>query len=174
LILLATPPKSAAAKRPEMALAGMMARKSEFGAETARQGKCGSEKGPLARGAGIPYDFAMRCKIVSLPTRQISDWSSFHDLLRDIFGFPRCYGRSMNAWIDCLASVDAPERGLSTITVGRDEMLVLRVEDATDFKTRCPDQYAALLEGSAAVNYRRAETGDRPVIAVMLSAPSTE
>jgi hypothetical protein len=151
-------------------LTRMMTRKSELGAETLDKVNAGARRRPLARGAGIPYDFAMRCKIVSLPMRQISDWSSFHDLLLDIFGFPRCYGRSMNAWIDCLASVDAPERGLSTITVGHDEVLVLRVEDATDFKTRCPDQYAALLEGSAAVNYRRAETGDRPVIAVMLSA----
>jgi hypothetical protein len=111
----------------------------------------------------------MQSKIVALPTKDISDWSSFHEVFATVFGFPDFYGRNMNAWIDCMTYVDDLGAGMSTVTVAADELLVLSVADAPDFKMRCPEQYEALLECAAFVNYRRAEAGRRPSIALMLS-----
>jgi hypothetical protein len=85
-----------------------------------------------------------------------------------VFGFPDFYGRNMNAWIDCLTSIDAPEDGMSTVTVEIDELLVLSIEDAAGFQTRCHELYDALSECLAFVNYRRVEVGERPVLALML------
>ena len=45
----------------------------------------------------------------------IRDWDSFHEEFARVYGFPDFYGRNMNAWIDCLTSLDAPEDGISSV-----------------------------------------------------------
>jgi hypothetical protein len=111
----------------------------------------------------------MRCKIVAIPTEDIIDWPSFHEVFQKALGFPTFYGRNMNAWIDCMTSIDAPEHGMSTVKVESDELLVLSLEDAPGFQARCQEQYKALLECLAFVNYRRIEAEERPVLALMLA-----
>lgn len=37
---------------------------------------------------------------VRLPTERITDWESFHEVCREVFGFPDFYGMNMDAWID--------------------------------------------------------------------------
>ncbi len=37
---------------------------------------------------------------------QITDWDTFHDAFAATLGFPGFYGRNMDAWIDCVTSVD--------------------------------------------------------------------
>jgi hypothetical protein len=81
--------------------------------------------------------------------------------------FPEFYGRNMDAWIDCMTSVDAAEGGLSSVTVASGEILVLRIDVAFGFRRRCPEQYAALVECSAFVNFRRTESGKAPVLALL-------
>jgi hypothetical protein len=44
----------------------------------------------------------------------------------------------------------------------------LRIDDASDLQRRCPEQYSALIECSAFVNYRQAAGGRQPVLALML------
>jgi hypothetical protein len=107
--------------------------------------------------------------IVSIPADQIEDWDSFHRVFRETLGFPGFYGCNMNAWIDCMTDVDDPDSGMSTVTVSKGELLTLRIDDAPGFKRRCPDQYDALIECAAFVNYRRMDLGEPPVLALMLS-----
>jgi RNAse (barnase) inhibitor barstar len=79
-----------------------------------------------------------------VPAEAIQDWQSFHEMFKDILGFPEFYGRNMDAWIDCMRSIDAAEDGVSAVTVDPGEVLVLNVDDATDFRRRCPEQFGTL------------------------------
>lgn len=75
----------------------------------------------------------------------------------------------MNAWIDCMTNVDDIKGGLSTVTVPRGGVLILRIDDPFEFQLRSPEQYRALIECSAFVNYRRTEIGEPPVLALLLN-----
>ena len=103
---------------------------------------------------------------VKIDLRDISDWTSFHATFRRAMGFPDFYGANMNAWIDCMTSVDAPEDGMSTIHAPPGGVLVLALGSVADFKTRCPEIFDALVDASAFVNWRRLETGDAPVLSL--------
>ncbi len=107
--------------------------------------------------------------VVKIPVEKITDWSSFHGVFQETFGFPVFYGRNMNAWIDCLTSVDSPGDGMSAVTVKPGQLLVLEIAEPFEFKGRCPEQYDALLECSAFINFRRAEIGGTPVVALLLN-----
>lgn len=107
-------------------------------------------------------------RTVIVPVEKISDWPDFHDTFQRELGFPDFYGRNMDAWIDCMTSVDAPSEGLSTVSVERGEILVLRIDEPFDFRRRCPAQYDALVECTAVVNFRRIEAGEPPVLAMLL------
>ena len=97
--------------------------------------------------------------IIKIPVDQINDWDSFHSVFQSTLGFADFYGRNMDAWIDCMTYVDDPPSGLTTVSVSEGDVLTLRIDDAPDFKRRCPEQYEALIECSAFVNYRRMERG---------------
>jgi hypothetical protein len=84
-------------------------------------------------------------------------------------GLPKFYGYNMDAWIDCMTCVDAPADGMTTITVGVGDILVLSIENALDFQGRCPTQYQAILDGIAFVNFRRTTVGNPAVLALMPS-----
>ena len=99
---------------------------------------------------------------------QIKDWESFHSVFRAALGFPEFYGRNMNAWIDCMTDIDDPSGGMTNISVARGELVALRIDDAPDFEQRCPEQYRALIECTAFVNYRRVKVGEAPVLTLML------
>lgn len=97
---------------------------------------------------------------------QISDWRSFHRVFKEKFGFPAFYGENMNAWIDCMTCLDAPDDGMSTIHAPVGGVLVLTLESVADFKRRCPEIFHALIDGAAFVNWRRLEQGDPPVLSI--------
>ncbi len=101
---------------------------------------------------------------VSVDCFRIGDWASFHDSFAEQLGFPKFYGRNMDAWIDCLSSIDCKEDGMTTVHAPPDGFLVLRLRGARDLNKRCPEIYDALIECSAFVNYRRQEVGDDPVL----------
>ena len=60
--------------------------------------------------------------------------------------------------------LDDPKAGMTTVHVPRDGVLVLQLDNIKDFIRLCPEQYAALIECSAFVNWRRMKIGDSPVI----------
>lgn len=108
----------------------------------------------------------MASTIVKIDTLRITDWSSFHDVFKEAVGFPDFYGRNLDAWIDCMTSLDEPEEGLTSIHVSRDGVLVLDLEDVSDLARRCPEIYEAIVECSAFVNYRRIVVGEAPILAL--------
>jgi hypothetical protein len=117
------------------------------------------------RGALVPV---MQTTVITIPTDQITDWDSFHSVFQATLGFPGFYGRNMDAWIDCMTYVDDPRSGMTTVSVAEGELVTLRIDDAPDFQRRCPDQYDALIECAAFVNYRRMKRGANPVLTLML------
>ena len=67
-----------------------------------------------------------------------------------------------------MTSVDTASDGMSTVTVQPGVILVQRIDDPFDFRRRCPEQYDALVECTAFVNFRRLEVGELPVLALLL------
>ena len=110
----------------------------------------------------------MQTTVITIAADQITDWDSFHSVFQAALGFPEFYGRNMNAWIDCMTDMDDPSGGMTNVSVSRGELVALRIDDAPDFERRCPEQYRALIECTAFVNYRRAEVGEAPVLTLML------
>jgi hypothetical protein len=106
---------------------------------------------------------------VVIPAEFIVDWDSFHGVFADALGFPSFYGRNMNAWIDCMTSADQPQEKMLARTVEPGELLTLQIDEAADFAARCPEQFRALVECTAFVNYRRVEVGGKPVLSLLLS-----
>jgi hypothetical protein len=104
--------------------------------------------------------------LVKLDTSRIRDWATFHDVFAETFGFPNFYGRNMNAWIDCMTFLDDPGAGMSSIHAPPGGALVLQLEDVDSFAARCPELYAAIIECSAFVNWRRIEGGGDAVLAL--------
>lgn len=51
----------------------------------------------------------MQNTVIQIDTHLIKDWKSFHDVFSETFGFPKFYGRNIDAWNDCMSSLDAPE-----------------------------------------------------------------
>jgi len=101
-----------------------------------------------------------------IQARNIVDWPSFHAEFDRVFGFPDFYGRNMDAWIDCMTSLDDPDDGLTAIHVESGRVLTIEIEDVDALKRQCPEQYAALIECSAFVNWRRIEQGLSAVLAL--------
>ena len=64
-------------------------------------------------------------KNIQIDGSKITDWDSFHDQFSETLGFPGFYGRNMNAWNDCMTSLDAPDDGLSSVHVTPGDVLVL-------------------------------------------------
>jgi RNAse (barnase) inhibitor barstar len=108
----------------------------------------------------------MKMTIVKLDTRRITDWETFHNVFQEEIGFPDFYGRNMDAWIDCMTSLDTPEDGMTTLPTTRGEVVVLQLDHVNDFCRRCPEQYAAIIECTAFVNWRRIEIGEPAVLAL--------
>ena len=111
----------------------------------------------------------MQTTIIRIPAGEITDWDSFHSVFQAAVDFPEYYGRNMNAWIDCMTSIDDPSSGMTSVAVNAGELVTLRIDDASDFQRRCPEQYDALIECAAFVNYRRIAVGETPVLTLMLS-----
>ena len=105
-------------------------------------------------------------KNVQIDGSRIKDWASFHDQFAELLGFPGFYGRNMDAWDDCMTSLDASEDGLSLVHIAPGDVLVLCVSGATELKKRCPEIYDALVECSAFVNWRRIQKGEPAVLAL--------
>jgi len=102
----------------------------------------------------------------SLNTKQIKDWTSFHLLCKEEFGFPDFYGMNMNAWIDCLTYLDEEDR-MSRFSLAKGEMLYVEISDTEDFNSRLPEIFDALVECSAFVNRQYIDDGKSPVLSFL-------
>ena len=104
--------------------------------------------------------------LVKLDTSRIANWDTFHAAFAEAFGFPGFYGCNMNAWIDCMTSLDDPSAMMTKVHAPQGGVLVLELEHVDEFAHRCPEQYSAILEGSAFVNWRKIEIGEPAVLAI--------
>jgi len=107
--------------------------------------------------------------VVRIESERIRDWETFHTVFAESFGFPAFYGRNMNAWIDCMTYLDDIGAGMTTVHCEPGRVVTLLLEHAAAFATRCPEQYAALVECAAFVNFRRLESGGTAVLALAFS-----
>lgn len=103
---------------------------------------------------------------VTLDTRPITDWDSFHDSFAKAFGFPAYYGRNLDAWVDCLSCLNDPESNSCRASAPPGEVVVLLLDDARAFSQRCPELFGAIVDGAAFVNYRNVEQGYPPTLAL--------
>src|SRR5580704_14941378 len=106
---------------------------------------------------------------VRLVSQSIIDWDSFHSVFAEILGFPDFYGRNMNAWIDCLSYLDEEGVGMTSIALGEDERLIVRIPDSSAFKARVPEVFDALVECTAFVNERYVKRGRSPLVGLLLA-----
>lgn len=104
--------------------------------------------------------------VVTIDARRITDWRSFHGVFAEAFGFPDFYGGNMDAWIDCLSSLDAPSEGMTTIHCAPGGVVVLQIDHARDFARRCPEHWASLIECAAFVNWRLTHNKGDAVLAL--------
>lgn len=112
----------------------------------------------------------MSLPIVTVDCALITDWTSFHEVFSKAFGFPSLYGRNMDAWIDCMTSLDSPEHELATVHCASGSVVTLQLDNIADFRVRCPEQFTALIECAAFVNWRRLEVGRPAVLALSFYA----
>ena len=112
----------------------------------------------------------MKNVIVAIDAQRIVDSASFHTTFWEALGFPESYGRNMDAWVDCMSSLDVPEDRMSKVHVAPGHFVVLQIENARDFAARCPTLYADLVECSAFVNWRLIERGHEPLLALSFGA----
>ena len=108
--------------------------------------------------------------IISIDTRRIVDWDSFHDVFAEIFGFPDFYGHNMNAWIDCMTYLDEADDGLSRVKVPTGSVLTLKLVHFNDLRSRLPEIGSALIDGIAFVNNRRIEAQEPSVLTIAYSS----
>jgi hypothetical protein len=111
----------------------------------------------------------MQATVVRINAAEIQDWSSFHAVFQQVFGFPDFYGHNLDAWNrlhDLLRR--ARRRTQPRFCKSRGGTLLLRLDQADEFQKRCPAQYAAFLDCSAFVNRRRVEVGEAPILALLL------
>jgi hypothetical protein len=104
--------------------------------------------------------------LIRIDGSRIVDWGTFFDVFDAAFGFPGFFGRNMNAWIDCMDCLDEPEAGMTAVHVQPGGLVTLVLDHAGDFASRCPEQYAGLVECAAFVNWRRVERGRGAVLAL--------
>ena len=65
-----------------------------------------------------------------------------------------------------MTSIDAPDEGMTSIHCENGMVLTIELENAKEFKERCPEQFSAIVECSAFVNWRRIEVGEGAVLAL--------
>ena len=111
-------------------------------------------------------------KIVKVNTDEILDWDSFHDLFSKKFGFPKFYGGNMDAWIDCMTSLDSPDDGMTSIHAKQGETIILELENITSLANRNKEIYEAIIECSAFVNHRKIELGENAVLTLSFNKSS--
>ena len=99
--------------------------------------------------------------LVRIDGAELADWDSFHRVFAEAFGFPDFYGRNMNAWIDCMSSLESPDDGMTTVHGSASDPVVLQVDNADAVPKELFD---ALVECAGFVNLRRLEVGEPAIL----------
>jgi hypothetical protein len=84
-------------------------------------------------------------------------------------GFPDIYGANMDAWNNCMSYLNDPGAGMTALHVAAGGVLTLQVDGVDAFASRCPEQFEALVECSAFVNWRHVERAEPAILALSFS-----
>ena len=103
---------------------------------------------------------------VRIDVHTVRDAKSFHEVFAKAMGFPATYGRNMDAWIDCMSSLDKPAAGMTKVHAKAGGMVLLHLDKAGDFAKHSPELFAQFLDAVAFVNWRQVEAG-RPALLAM-------
>lgn len=104
----------------------------------------------------------MAYQVVHLDLSQVSREKSIHALFQEVFGFPEFYGHNWDAWIDCMSYLDAPHEGMTKVTVGPEEILVMNLSGVSEFRKNYAEQFDSLLSCTAFANLRNLQGGSLP------------
>jgi RNAse (barnase) inhibitor barstar len=96
----------------------------------------------------------------------VKDWSTFHEYCKEIFGFFEGSGSNMDAWIDCMSSLD--EEGMTKFLLDADEMLAIEITDTERFRERVPEIFNSMVDCTAFVNDQYIKSGRTPALALIL------
>lgn len=105
---------------------------------------------------------------VQLDGEAIADWESFHKACAAAFGFPEFYGRTMDAWVDCLSYLRDDEN-MTKFRLKPDEVLQITITNTAALKRAAPDlleEIAFCIEG---INERYDDYGEKPALALKLA-----
>ncbi len=101
--------------------------------------------------------------LVPIDGGRIVDRAAFHVDFAEAFGFSEFYGRNMDAWIDCMSSLDQSESGLSRIHGSASDPVVLRIDHCDAVPG---DIFDDLVGCAGFVNWRNLQAG-YPAILVL-------
>lgn len=103
--------------------------------------------------------------IITIDASKIINWKTFHDVFAEALGFPEFYGRNIDAWIDCMTRLDDDEP-MTSLSVKPGSVVCLQIKNVKEFAFRNREQFDAIIDCSAFVNWRRIEKGQLPVLAL--------
>jgi RNAse (barnase) inhibitor barstar len=90
---------------------------------------------------------------VEIDLTDVTDMATLHAEFARAMGFPKFYGKNMNAWEDCMGDLSAPgQPGMTKVEVPRGEDLLLVLQGAKALREREPEVFGALLDSTAHVN----------------------
>ncbi len=91
---------------------------------------------------------------INIDFSKINDWTSFHAQFHEKMGFPNFYGNNMNAWIDCMSSIDEPDDGMCKVTISKNRSLNIHVTGLDTALNNGLDVLQGFLAGVVEVNQR--------------------
>jgi RNAse (barnase) inhibitor barstar len=97
---------------------------------------------------------------------KIGDAKTLHAELAAAFGFPKSYGKNLDALVDCLSDLDNPKAKMTKVTVPAGQVLTLVIDDAGPLIEKAPALFRILVEATSFVNFRRMEEGKPGLIAL--------
>ena len=97
----------------------------------------------------------------------ILGWDTFHSECQQAFGFPDTYGKTMDAWVDCLSYL-RDEDGMTKFRLMPNEVLEIVVKDAAAMRERVPDLLEEMTFCVAGINERYEDYGEKPALALVL------
>jgi RNAse (barnase) inhibitor barstar len=103
---------------------------------------------------------------VKIDALRIKNEDSFHSVFAETMGFPKFYGKNMNAWIDCMSYLNDSNAEMTKFSVMADEICIIEISSSEDFSKRLPEIFSALVESTASVNQRAKKSGRSPLLAL--------
>ncbi|MGZ3238417.1 MAG: barstar family protein [Burkholderiaceae bacterium] len=105
---------------------------------------------------------------VQLNGETITDWTSFHQVCQQAFGFPDFYAHNIDAWVDCLSYL-RDDDGMTKFKLQPDEVLEIEILHADKLRQIAPDILDEVTYCIGGINERYADYGELPALKLKLS-----